>query len=78
MANTIIVHDPEGIQRMLRHGLAPVTDNRQALMALGFAAKYPNGRDAYERGIWSRSVDHGYRSSDFRRMLVEQIAHLIA
>jgi len=33
------------------------TDNRDALIALGFQPMYPNAGSEYEKHIWARSVD---------------------
>ena len=55
------VQRKEDIERMLAHGLAPITDNADALVELGFSRSYPTARSGYESTIWERSIDLGYR-----------------
>jgi hypothetical protein len=61
---------------MLRRGLAPMTDNRDALLALGFERAYPQIAVGYESTIWERTVDIPRRSSAGARMLIRERAFL--
>jgi hypothetical protein len=72
-----VVHFAEDVAALLRHGLSPITDNRSALLALGFERAYPQVRGGYESTIWERSVEHG-RRADGQRVLARQRAFLIA
>lgn len=78
-ATRATVHTPTDIQRMLTLGLAPITDNVDALCELGFARSYPQARSGYESSIYERSVDRGYRetSQGLRRVMVCERAFLI-
>jgi hypothetical protein len=70
------VQSPEAIENMLRHGLTPLTANRDALVCLGFSRAYERAT-GYDATIWERAVDHGRRASDGSRMLVRQRAILV-
>lgn len=72
-----VVHLPEDLVALLRRGLSPLTDNRDALLALGFARAYPQVAKGYESTIWERSVEHS-RRADGRRVLARERAYLIA
>ena len=73
---TTTVRRKEDIETLLAHGLAPITDNLEALIELGFTPSFPGSRDRYEAAIWERSIDHGYRStgSGLRRVMIRQRA----
>lgn len=72
------VHTAADIERMLKLGLSPITDNAEALMALGFERAYPNARTGYDATIYERSIDQGYRETNYglRRVMVCQRAFL--
>jgi hypothetical protein len=72
----IIVQSAEELVAILRRGLCPLTDNRDALMALGFERAYPHVRGGYESTIWERSVERD-RRSDGRRALARERAYLV-
>jgi hypothetical protein len=71
-----IVHSTADIEKLLRHGLAPITDNRTALVELGFQRAYPQIARGYESTIWERAIDAATRSRDGDRMLIRQRAFL--
>jgi len=71
-----IVHTAEAIQTLLRRGLTPVTDNRHALLELGFERAYPQVKRGYEATLWERSIDLAQRASDGRRVLARERAIL--
>jgi hypothetical protein len=70
------VHSPEAIENLLRRGLTPITENREALVELGFSRAYPQVARGYDATIWERAVEHGRRASDGSRLLVRQRAIL--
>lgn len=70
-----IVHSSDAIASLLRRGLSPITDNRDALLALGFARAYPQVARGYESTIWERSVDYS-NGAYGRRMLARERAFL--
>lgn len=79
-ARPALVHSAEGFQSLLRRGLSPITDNRDALVALGCARAYPQTSGGYESTIWERSVEHsrpsaGYRMLARERALLDREAH---
>lgn len=71
-----IVHSTADIETLLRRGLTPITDNRTALLELGFQRAYPQIVRGYEATIWERGIDAASRSRDGHRMLVRQRALL--
>jgi hypothetical protein len=71
-----VVHLTEEVAMLLRRGLSPITDNRNALLALGFARAYPQVRSGYEATIWERSIEHG-RRPDGQLVLARQRAFLL-
>ena len=71
-----VVHSIESIAAMLRRGLAPLTDNRDALLELGFERAYPQLRRGYEAMIWERSVELPGRLEG-RRAFVRERAFLL-
>ena len=76
---TATVHTSAEIERMLALGLAPITDNAEALYALGFERSYPEARSGFESTVFERSLDRGYRqtSRGLRRVMVAQRAYLV-
>ena len=73
---TTIVHSAGAIQDLLRRGLTPTTDNREALIDLGFERAYPQYRAGYESTIWERSIVLEIRARTGERMLGRQRAFL--
>jgi hypothetical protein len=73
-----IVHTTEAIQTLLRHGLTPVTDNRSALLELGFERSYPQIERGYEATLWERSIELAVRSRDGYKRFARQRAILDA
>jgi hypothetical protein len=71
-----IVHSAAAIQDMLRRGFTPTTDNRDALIGLGFERAYPQFLRGYESTIWERSIVLDRRAHDGSRMLARQRAFL--
>jgi len=72
----IVAHLPEDLAALLRRGLSPVTDNRNALLALGFERAYPQIPKGYESTIWERSIEHHHRP-DGLRVLARERAYLV-
>jgi hypothetical protein len=70
------VHSTVDIQNLLRRGLTPITDNRAALVELGFQRAYPQAARGYEATIWERAIDAAKRSPDGHRVLIRQRALL--
>jgi len=70
------VNSIEAIQAMLRRGLTPITENHEALLALGFVPAYPQIRAGYESTIWERAVDLPV-AADGRRRMVRERAYLV-
>jgi hypothetical protein len=73
----MIVHGSEDLTALLRRGLSPLTDNRDALLALGFERAYPQVPKGHESTIWERSIERP-RTSDGHRVLARERAYLIA
>lgn len=71
-----IVHSTADIENLLHRGLTPITDNRAALLELGFQRAYPQIVRGYDATIWERAVDAATRARDGQRMLVRQRALL--
>lgn len=80
MSRATTVHCSEEIERLLKRGLAPITDNLQALERLGFVRAHPVARNQYETSIYERSIDGGTRDSrnGARRVFIRQRAFLQA
>ena len=72
-----LVHTASQIQNMLRIGLAPITDNADALVNLGFQRAYPQVPKGYDSTIWERSIDIDRRSREGQRQMVRQRAYLV-
>ena len=71
-----IVHRAEDVVALLHRGLTPITDSRDALLALGFERSYPQVRVGYESTIWERAIEHR-RRHDGSRALVRERAYLV-
>jgi hypothetical protein len=71
-----IVHSIEAITALLLRGLAPITDNRDAVVDLGFDRAYPEIRRGYESTIWERSVER-LREPDGRRTATRERLYLV-
>jgi len=67
-----IVHFAEDVAVLLRRGLSPVTDNREALLELGFERAYPGVRHGYESTIWERSIERCPRHDGYRTLARER------
>ena len=78
MSVQVTVRRKEDIEMLLARGLAPITDNRDALLELGFERSYPQVSRGHESTVWERSIDRGYRSTSrgLRRVLARQRAFL--
>jgi hypothetical protein len=63
-----IVHTTEAIESLLRRGLTPITDNRDALLELGFERAYPQVARGYEAALWERSIEFGRSSPNGYRV----------
>jgi hypothetical protein len=72
----LTVNSLEAINNLLRRGLTPVTEKRDALLNLGFARAYPHVASGYEATIWERAVEYGRRAAAGSRLLVRQRAIL--
>ena len=72
----IVVSAVEELAELLLRGLSPITDNRDALLALGFERAYPQILRGYESTIWERSIDHR-RRHDGHRVCARERAFLI-
>lgn len=73
---TATVHSIEAIEALLQRGVTPKTDNRAALIALGFVRSSPYAEEGYDESLWERSVDHINLSPAGQRMLVRERAVL--
>jgi hypothetical protein len=73
-----IVQTTEAIQTLLRRGLTPVTDHRDALLELGFERGYPRIKRGYEATLWERSIKLAQRSRNGSRLLARERAILDA
>jgi hypothetical protein len=72
-----IVHTLPAIEHMLRLGLTPITDNADALAALGFERAYPQIKRGYESTIWERSIERRRISYDGQRRLARERAFCV-
>jgi hypothetical protein len=52
MNRSTIVHRTEDIERLLKRGLAPITDNAVVLQQMGLARAYPTARNGYEASMY--------------------------
>lgn len=73
---SVIVHSVADILAMLHRGLTPITDNRDALIGLGFERAYPHVRGGYDSKIWERSVTVAPMHRDGLRRIVRERAFL--
>lgn len=73
---TIIAQTAEELAAILRRGLSPLTNNRDALLALGFERAYPQVRKGHDSIVWERTIDH-HRRLDGARVLVRERAYLV-
>jgi hypothetical protein len=71
-----LCHTREEIERLAMRLPCVPTDNRDALLELGFERMYPQAASGYESRLWSRSVDSGYIGSATGRKLIHQRAFL--
>lgn len=73
-----LCHTQEEIERLAFRLPCVPTDNRDALVALGFERMYPQAMSGYDSHLWARSVDAGYNSDGGigRRKLIVQRAFL--
>jgi hypothetical protein len=71
-----IVHCAQDLAALLRLGLSPITDNREALLGLGFEPAYPQIRRGYESTIWERSIEQ-HRRRDGRLAFARERAYLV-
>jgi len=72
-----VVHRSEELEALLRRGLSPLTDNRDALLSLGFERAYPQVPKGYESTIWERSIQHGQNRAG-HRVLARERAYLVS
>lgn len=54
-----LCHTREEIERLASRLPCVPTDNRDALLALGFERMYPDATSGYDSRLWMRSVDAG-------------------
>jgi hypothetical protein len=73
----LIAQSADELIAILRRGLSPLTDNPDALLALGFERAYPQARNGYDATIWERTIDH-HRRPDGHRVLARERAFLVA
>ena len=72
-----LLHSREEIESALVRLHCVPTDNREALLALGFQPMYPQASKGHESRLWSRSIESGCGSSlSNGRSLVMQRAYL--
>jgi len=78
LPSTSTVHTPEEIITMLDRGLAPITDNRNALIDLGFEPAQPKATRSHFAALWERTLNLGYRVTDrgYRQVSIRQRAFL--
>jgi hypothetical protein len=69
-----LFHSREEIERALVRLHCVPTDNREALLALGFEPMYPQVKKGYESHLWMRSIDSGRGSSlsNIRKLVVQR------
>ena len=73
----LIAQSADELSAILRRGLSPLTDNRDALLSLGFERAYPQARKGREATIWERTINHHCRP-DGIRVLARERAFLVA
>jgi hypothetical protein len=62
-----ILETKEQIERQLRLGIVPETDNRSLLCDMGFQPLYPHVQDGYHENLWGRQVETTASGSGRRR-----------
>lgn len=70
-----LCHTQEEIERLAFRLPCVPTDNRDALVALGFERMYPQAASGYDSHLWMRSVDSGYNggaSGNARKLIVQR------
>ena len=72
----LIAQSPDELSAILRRGLSPLTDNRDALVALGFERAYPQARTGRDATIWERTINLHCRP-DGHRVLARERAFLV-
>jgi hypothetical protein len=72
----LIAQSADELIAILRRGLSPLTDNQDALLALGFERAYPQARSGRDATIWERTIDR--RRADGYRVLSRERAFLVA
>lgn len=72
----LIAQSADELVAVLRRGLSPLTDNEDALLALGFERAYPQARRGRDATIWERTTDR--RRPDGYRVLARERAFLVA
>jgi len=74
-----LCHSREEIERAAVRLPCVPTDNREALIALGFERISPDAPTGYESHLWERAVDSGYRTVSMRngRRKIVQRAYLV-
>jgi hypothetical protein len=81
-ASKTTVHTRPEIERQLRLRQTPRTDNRNALIELGFTPAYPHlARDVYYGAIWTRAMDAhdgavAGRGAHSRALVMERAFHV--
>jgi hypothetical protein len=78
MRTSTVAHSAEEVARLLKKRLPVVTDNRSALIELGFVPAYPQCTSGCESTVWERLVDCGYRETErgIRRVVAREQAYL--
>jgi hypothetical protein len=71
-----LCHTREEIERLVLRLPCVPTDNRDALLELGFERMYPQVASGYESRLWMRSVDSGYAGPSKGRKFIVQRAYL--
>jgi hypothetical protein len=71
----LIAQSADELIAILRRGLSPLTDNQDALLALGFERAYPQARKGHDATIWERTIDR--RRPDGYRVLARERAFLV-
>jgi hypothetical protein len=67
-----LCHTREEIERLASRLPCVPTDNREALLALGFERMYPQAASGYDSHLWMRSVDAGDSAVIGKRRIVQR------
>jgi hypothetical protein len=70
-----LCHTQEEIERLAFRLPCVPTDNRDALIALGFERMYPQVASGYDSHLWVRSIDSGYNAGagmGYRKLIVQR------